>query len=68
MLSTGSMDGFPSQVDVKGKIGPASLKENVCQVSLFVPPSVLARIFTLFFFILELSDDRFVTVCVPAGV
>ncbi|XP_054872650.1 histone-lysine N-methyltransferase, H3 lysine-36 specific [Amphiprion ocellaris] len=32
VLPVGLNDGLSSQVDVKGKIGAASLKENVCQV------------------------------------
>ncbi|XP_044060563.1 histone-lysine N-methyltransferase, H3 lysine-36 specific isoform X2 [Siniperca chuatsi] len=32
VLSAGLNDSLSSQVDVKGKIGPTSLKENVCQV------------------------------------
>lgn len=33
VLSVGLNDSLSSQVDVKGKVGAASLKENVCQVS-----------------------------------
>lgn len=48
MLSTGLIDSFTSQIDIKGKIGPASLKENVCQVRVSI------------FFLLNTSGNFFI--------
>lgn len=67
------MDCFASQVDVKGKIGPTSLKENVCQVSMFFCLHLLVRVFL---YCLHWRDsqrnilDQFVLVRmnIPAGV
>lgn len=76
MLSTGLIDSFSSQVDVKGKIGPTSLKENVCQVSAYTPPPLNTgenQNFLYAFILKELSEKTFdafdiVYMYIPEGV
>lgn len=64
MLSTGLIDCFSSQVDAKGKIGPTSLKENVCQVrSAYFSASILVRVFYTLLTLEHLPEKRIRPIC-----
>lgn len=72
MLSTGLIDSFTSQIDIKGKIGPTSLKENVCQVrvSLFFSLNTSGNFFIHFYVEGRKLLDTYVIVYmyIPEGV
>lgn len=74
VLSPGLMDCFSSQMDVKGKIGPTSLKENVCQVrrpirksSFSASPPVRGFLYTVHTIHLSLCTRTILQVCERTG-